>query len=324
MEKLVSIIIPTFNRAEYLSETITSALNQTYKNIEIIIVDNNSSDSSWKLIESFSRKHGNIICKRNSINIGPVKNWLECAKMASGEYIKFLFSDDLLAPRCIERLVYELSNPLIGFAMCDRVLFAEIEQGVSERRIQLMKTGVYKTEVYRRGRMFKKNYPNSPGCAIFRTLDVLENITLDVPNKCGSNFSMHGIGADVLLFLRISRKYKNFAYLNEPLVCFRAHSDSISIGSRGEKLNLNYSIAIAHFLENYYPERRSIRRFNSVLANMINRYPNNSLKLRKVSDFYFSNEYVDRDLFMSLKLFAREVIRKLKIFVKKLVVKVDS
>ena len=74
----VSILIPTYNSEKYIEETIESALVQTYKNFEIIIVDNASNDNTFKIMQEYAKKHDNIKIFKNEENIGPIKNWMKC------------------------------------------------------------------------------------------------------------------------------------------------------------------------------------------------------------------------------------------------------
>ena len=114
---LVSIMIPVYNRRELACETIDSALNQTYPNVELIIGDNQSTDGTY---EHLTQRYGgkdNVVLFQNRENLGPVGNWMECLKRASGEYVKFLWSDDLIPDCHVEELMQMLlGNPQAGFA----------------------------------------------------------------------------------------------------------------------------------------------------------------------------------------------------------------
>jgi len=100
---LVSICIPTYECEKTIIESIKSALNQTYKNIEIIIVDNCSSDKTYDLLKTFNDPR--IKLYRNNNNLGMCENWNECLKYAKGDYIQYLHGDDILFPYCIEKKV---------------------------------------------------------------------------------------------------------------------------------------------------------------------------------------------------------------------------
>lgn len=97
---IVSIIIPTYNRSKYIKKAIESCINQTYKNIEIIIIDDFSSDNTKKIIEKFFDNR--IKYYKNSSNKWPSysrNKWLE---LSSWKYINFLDDDDELLPKKIE------------------------------------------------------------------------------------------------------------------------------------------------------------------------------------------------------------------------------
>ena len=94
----VSILIPVFNREEFLPDCIQSALSQKYTDFEIIVVDNASNDRSWEIAKDFALNDSRVRVFRNDVNVGPVRNWQRCLDEATGEYAKFLFSDDLMLP----------------------------------------------------------------------------------------------------------------------------------------------------------------------------------------------------------------------------------
>jgi glycosyltransferase involved in cell wall biosynthesis len=249
---LVSILIPVYNRDLIIAETIQSALDQTYKNIEVVIVDNASIDNSWEVIQSFSKKDSRIKAFRNKTNIGPVRNWLRCVEEAAGEYGKILWSDDLVAPNYIEKTL-PLFNKDVGFVYSGANIFTNNNPLEGETSYLLPKTGHFLSSMYIKKAIFDKGVPVSPGCAIFRMYDIRKNLWLNVPNKVNSDFSMHAIGNDLLLFLLTARDYKYFGHIAEPLTFFRVHKGSISINSKGGKLSLHYSLVKAYFVEYYLP-----------------------------------------------------------------------
>lgn len=88
MNSLVSILIPVYNRENLVGETIESAINQTYKNIEIIIVDNCSTDNTWQVLQDYAQKDNRIRIFQNPENIGLVRNWERCIDVANNRYYK--------------------------------------------------------------------------------------------------------------------------------------------------------------------------------------------------------------------------------------------
>ena len=117
----VSICIPTYNGSAFIVEAMKSAIKQTYKNIEIVVSDDASKDDTIKLIESFKKKTEIPIYIHHHQPSGIGANWNHSVKKANGEYIKFLFQDDVLMPTCIERMVaLALSQENVGLVYCKR------------------------------------------------------------------------------------------------------------------------------------------------------------------------------------------------------------
>lgn len=92
---LVSVLIPTFNRPAYFEEALTSALQQGYKNIEIIVGDDSIDDETQRLIQPYLLKYPNIQYVRNERILGQFDNSLMLMEKASGEFVNFLMDDEL-------------------------------------------------------------------------------------------------------------------------------------------------------------------------------------------------------------------------------------
>jgi len=125
LQNKVSILIPVYNRENLIEETVQSALNQTYKNIEIIIVDNQSIDKTWEVMQKLAFQDDRIKIFQNDKNMGPVRNWKRCIDEATGDYGKILWSDDLIAPEFLENTVHFLENKDIGFVFTGTEIFID-------------------------------------------------------------------------------------------------------------------------------------------------------------------------------------------------------
>jgi len=305
-----SILIPTYNREKIILETLNSAVNQTYKNIEIIVVDNKSTDNSYEIIKKFAKEHPNVRAYQNEENIGPVRNWRRCLDYATGEYAKFLWSDDLLAPTFIEKtLPYLVEHEDVGFVFTGTEIFNE-DTGRKNKAYFVGETGLYDTSKYIESSLLREPLPVpvSPGNALFRKKDLEKNLMLDVPNKIGSDFKMHAIGNDALIYLLTAKDYPKFAFINETLASFRVHNDSITISSNTNSIKptILYYIAKAHFVENYVDDIRLKRRFNSRLFGVClkNIFRGKYGGITSVKDFYFksNNTSIDGVYFLLLIL----------------------
>ena len=125
-DPLVSILIPVYNREKVVSRAIDSALAQTYRNIEIIVCDNASTDGTWDVLQKYAKQDERVKVFRNETNVGPVRNWMECLKRASGEYAKYLWSDDEILPTFVETMLRPMQNdPRVGFAWSDITIRSE-------------------------------------------------------------------------------------------------------------------------------------------------------------------------------------------------------
>jgi glycosyltransferase involved in cell wall biosynthesis len=107
----VSVCIPTYNYAHYLPQTIKSILCQSYFDLELLIVDDCSTDNTKEIVAEFARNDPRICFHVNQCNIGMVQNWNRCLADARGDYIKFVFGDDLLAsPDALAQMVAVLDE----------------------------------------------------------------------------------------------------------------------------------------------------------------------------------------------------------------------
>lgn len=107
---LVSIVMATYNGENFLNEQVASLINQTYQSIEIIIVDDCSTDNTKTIIKQLISKHGNIKFVENEKNVGVTKTFENGIMQTSGEFIAFCDQDDIWMPNKIELLVKNIGK----------------------------------------------------------------------------------------------------------------------------------------------------------------------------------------------------------------------
>ena len=110
LNKKVSIIIPVYNVEKYISRCLDSILNNTYKNIEIILVNDGSKDNSQKIIDEYKEKYADIIIAVEQENKGPAEARNLAMDIATGEYLMFVDSDDFVEKDYIEKYVSQLTE----------------------------------------------------------------------------------------------------------------------------------------------------------------------------------------------------------------------
>lgn len=107
---LVTIICLCYNHQDYVIESLNSVINQEYKNIELIIVDDCSPDNSKSVIKEWILNYPEIVFIANEINLGNTKSFNKALKIAKGNYIMDLAADDVLLPNCVTDQVNAFKN----------------------------------------------------------------------------------------------------------------------------------------------------------------------------------------------------------------------
>lgn len=241
----VSVLIPVYNREALIGECIQSALDQTFTDFEIIIVDNASTDKTWEVCQQYAAVDNRLRIFRNDTNIGPVRNWLACVEKARGEYGKILFSDDLIFPRFLERTLPYLEDKNVAFVSTAVLIGETPDQGFVHYRPS---EKVYRLPSSRYwGLLFNLAAPYSPGAGIFRMADICENLLTSIPTRIDRDFTKNGAGPDVLLYALTSIKYKEIVMLPDCDVFFRVHPGSISMRNCDNEVVKGYYAAMAWF-----------------------------------------------------------------------------
>ena len=115
-EKLVSIITPTYNCAKFIAKTIDSVKAQTYKNWEMIIVDDRSQDNTREIVEEYVKDDPRIQYHLLEVNSGAAVARTTAMKLAKGSYMAFLDSDDIWTPDKLERQIQWMEDNGVAFS----------------------------------------------------------------------------------------------------------------------------------------------------------------------------------------------------------------
>ena len=205
---LVSIIMPAYNVERYISDSISSVINQTYKNWELIIIDDASCDDTSKIIKEFSLKDNRIKPIFRKINSGRpsiAKN--EAYNKITGEFVAFLDSDDLWLENKLQKQVNLMKNTNCKLCYTGGYI---IDENGNEIKSFLPQ--------YQNGHIFKKLLFHYE----INNQSVL--ITKDVLEKFNENII---IGEDYNLFMSIAVKYE-ICNIKEKLIKYRIHKKSIT------------------------------------------------------------------------------------------------
>jgi len=241
MEDRVSVITPTYNRPRWLPETIESVLNQTYPNVEIIVVNDGSTDDTEQILEPYMDRIV-YIYKENggqgsAVNAGIVAS--------TGEYIARVDDDDLFLPEKVELQVRMFQQkPQLGLVATDCHII-DSEGKITETRV----------------------VPDFSGQGAFLTLlqqCIFSPPTLMVRKECYDKVGLYKniYAEDYDMWIRIARYYP-VDVIHKPLAMYRRHESNLSAGASGIKGNIDIRSFICEtmdliLLEELLPEVQSI------------------------------------------------------------------
>lgn len=216
---LVSIIIPNYNHARFLNQRIHSVLDQTYKNFEIIILDDKSSDNSMDIIYSYHDNPKVSYIIRNEENSGsPFIQWKKGIDLAKGELVWIAESDDSCENNLLECLIpaFETDDScVISFCKSIKINFDGRQIGIEGLSSQLHIKGNLFIKKY----LCRHNYITNASSVIFRK-DVIKDIDWSFMNYRGCG--------DWVLWIEICR-HGNIAYYDYPLNYFRIHGANTTL-----------------------------------------------------------------------------------------------
>ncbi len=268
----VSIVIPAYNKYDQTRQTINSILNQTYKNIEIIVVDDGSTDVTYKLESEYNNSIRYIYTKNKGAsaarNIG--------ISQATGEFLAFIDCDDIYESNKIEKSIEVLKNDLsYDFVYTDVYFIDQIGNKINQKS-------------------YTKNHPGSGYIAerILLSDFTITNSTLVLRKSCLKTISDFDekifIAADRDFILRLAMNFKAF-YLNKKLTGYRVGSGNT---------NQNLDIMLNEFL---YLIDKNINQISYLGQNFKNRCYSNVY-------YNFGKKYVNsNNMFLAKKYFIKSL-----------------
>ena len=132
MEELVSVIIPLYNSERLIEKTLDSVLSQTYKNIEVLIVDDCSTDKSYDIVSRIAKNDKRVILLQNKVNSGAAVARNYGLKKSKGRYIAYIDADDLWNSDKLEKQIKFMNENNIGFSCCAYNIINE--SGVDQKK----------------------------------------------------------------------------------------------------------------------------------------------------------------------------------------------
>jgi glycosyltransferase involved in cell wall biosynthesis len=243
--ELISVIVPAYNSESTIIETLESIANQTYKNIELIVCSDKSTDKTDEIVQNWinsktnrvEANHPRLLCQAS--NIGLTRNLNEAIKLSQGDWIKIIAADDILMPECIEILYKECKENQADIAFGNVIRFSTNESGDRETHGDQDKNIIARYFTLDRDEFFKelvrKCFLQAPAAMISK----------QVFFETGGFDERYRLMEDWPFWLKCSKLGKKFSYIDKEVVWYRIHSKSIStIKYRGIKNQILNQISI--------------------------------------------------------------------------------
>jgi glycosyltransferase involved in cell wall biosynthesis len=268
----VSVCMPVYNGSDYIADSVESILNQTYKNFNLIVCDNCSTDNTEEIVRNF--KDPRLTYVRNNNNLGLVGNHNRCLELADGEYVHFLHHDDIMLPNNLALKVRILdAHPKVGLVHSD-VLFMDKDG----ERLNLTKFDAKRDYIEDGIKVFEKYILDMPVGARFFIGSVLAR--RDCYVKLGGFNPIIPNVNDSEMWMRILLFY-DVACIGRPLVLYRLH-DGMTSTSISDRHGLNLQGLKEHYLAS-----------NIIIEQYKNRIPQR-MNLKKRVNTGFSMKAVSR------------------------------
>lgn len=242
MESKVSVILPAYKAENTIKNAIKSVLNQTYKNIELIIIENGPKDETQQICDSFSLEDAKKILYfyTKDANVSNARN-IGISK-ATGEYIAFIDADDTYSTDFIEKMIECIKEDNSELVTCGYKTVYLKKNILIKNSDELKKTDKlqYYLETLKEKYLFNE---------IWNKLYIADIIK---QNKIIFN-TRYELGEDFIFNLDYLKCIEKASYINEPLYIYTDGQDGLKLKYRPNKFDIEY--ALTKYLEKYYKEK---------------------------------------------------------------------
>ena len=243
----ISVLIPCYNQARYLAQTLESVLAQKNVSFEVIISDDASTDDTAIIAERFASADPRVRFQRHQKNLGMASNWNWCLDQARGEFIKYVFGDDYLtAPDSLEQLLAPLlADPLVTLSTSARLIVNADTKPVATTQGFPGTCRLSGKEVITHCLLENRNLIGEPSAVLFRR---------STARPFDGSFRQL---IDVELWYHLLT-VGDFYYIDKPLCAFRRHELQQTAlnqpGRLGEKEGIRLHLYYKTLLDKYLAE----------------------------------------------------------------------
>jgi glycosyltransferase involved in cell wall biosynthesis len=293
---LISVLMPSYNHEKFIAEAIESVLNQTYSELELIIVDDGSIDDSVKIIKKFANSDNRIKYKSILKNQGAALTMQDCFKMASGSLIAVISSDDVWISDKLEKQVKFLNDNKQYGAVFSLAKFIDQDgKEIITKRSEFAKSLDNKSRYQWLNFFFKhRNCLCHPSILIRK----------ECFDQCGFYDARLRSIPDLDMWVRLCFKHEIYI-MNENLIKFRKHSHNESVNNDANFIRnrTEYRIILQHYARNILDIETLEKIFPEYLSHI-------KVKNDKLTLFYLARIAMERnDKFA--KDFALDILYKI-------------
>lgn len=252
---LVSVIVPNYNHSKYLKKRLESIENQTYKNIEVVLLDDCSTDDSLRILREWAISRPNTRLLVNEKNSGsPFAQWNKGLQYVQGEYVWIAESDDACEPEFLDTLIQILEkNQDACLAFCQSILIDKEDNLLHSFNVHYQ--FIFKTDRWEYdfchdaqkecwGYMMLHNTIPNASAVIFRRRDLDKVLPVD------GDFKLNG---DWYFYVKLLSESKTFCYTAKPLNYFRYHRQTQRLSARNKTYAFFEILRIQDFIYKKYP-----------------------------------------------------------------------
>lgn len=217
MEEKIDVLLATYNGEKYLKEQIDSILNQTYKNIHLIISDDNSKDSTRAILEQYQKQDSRITIYLQEQNLGYIKNFEFLLKKVESDYYMLSDQDDVWLPEKIEKSMQTLKNQNADLVFGDLEVVDENLQTIYPSFGDFM---LLNRKIKKYVNSYRVNYLYNcvTGCTILSKKEYIKDI-LPIPHD--SKYVPHDYWMGIMVALK-----GKLAYMPEKYIKYRQHGNN--------------------------------------------------------------------------------------------------
>ena len=280
MNNKVSIVVPLFNMEDLIGKCLDSLIRQTYKNIEIVIIDDGSSDKSGEIADTYTSKDERIKVVHHEKNKGIACGFLTGISNSTGDYLVFVDSDNYVSEQFIEVLLEIKEKTQCDMVQCNALCYTEESEvdnfQEKERELVVLKG---KDDIIQ-DFLFKKNITNNMSCKLFPR-DWFKDIQIPEGRQV----------VDIIVMLQAVDKCHSYACVSDSLYLAYMAPNSISRSNVTERRLSDLDFAIEYYnnyINNNWPKNSDYTYFQTAFFSL---WAYNNISLSK----YLKDKEIKRE-----------------------------